>query len=60
LIAWYANKELSPAYFTATDIDSEISRLSGQFGGARHVYRLNPHPPDDALNCGARTTIQLT
>src|ERR1700730_8921763 len=21
---------------------------------------LNPHPPDDALNCGARTTIQLT
>jgi hypothetical protein len=21
---------------------------------------FNPHPPDDALNCGARTTIQLT
>jgi len=21
---------------------------------------LSPHPPDDALNCGARTTIQLT
>ena len=41
LIAWYVNKELSPAYFRATDIDSEISRLSSQFGGAPHVYRLN-------------------
>src|SRR3984893_3142245 len=41
LITWYVNKELSPAYFRATDIDSEISRLSSQFGGALHVYRLN-------------------
>jgi len=41
LITWYVNKELSPAYFRATDIDSEISRLSSQFGGAPHVYRLN-------------------
>jgi hypothetical protein len=41
LTTWYVNKELSPAYFRATDIDSEISRLSSQFGGAPHVYRLN-------------------
>jgi len=26
--------------FSATDIESEISRLSSQFGGAPHVYRL--------------------
>jgi predicted aspartyl protease len=41
LITWYVNKELSPAYFRATDINSEISRLSSQFGGAPLVYRLN-------------------
>ena len=41
LLTWYVNKEISPAYFRATDIDSEINRLSSQFGGARHVYRLN-------------------
>jgi hypothetical protein len=29
------NKEL-PAYFRAIDIDSEIGRLSSQFGGAPH------------------------
>jgi hypothetical protein len=40
LITWYVNKELSPAYFRATDIDSEISRLSSQFGDVPHVYRL--------------------
>jgi mannose-1-phosphate guanylyltransferase len=22
--------------------------------------QFNPHPPDDALTCGARTAIQLT
>jgi hypothetical protein len=35
LITWYVNKELSPAYFRATDIDSEISRLSSQFAVRR-------------------------
>jgi clan AA aspartic protease (TIGR02281 family) len=41
LITWYVNKELSPAYFKASDIDSEINRLSNQFGSMPHIYRLN-------------------
>jgi hypothetical protein len=41
LVTWYVNKELFPAYFTAADIDMEISRLSSQFGGTPRIYRLN-------------------
>ncbi|HTV33331.1 MAG TPA: retropepsin-like aspartic protease [Methylocella sp.] len=41
LLTWYVNKELSPAYFRMTDVDMEINRLSGQFGGAPRIYRLN-------------------
>jgi hypothetical protein len=40
LVTWYVNKELSRAYFKATDIDAEISRLSAQFGSTPHIYRL--------------------
>ncbi|MGA2637435.1 hypothetical protein [Methylocella sp.] len=41
LVTWYVNKVVSPAYFTATDIDAEINRLSSQFSSAPHIYRLN-------------------
>ena len=35
-----------------------IARATVKIGLANLVY--NPHPPDDALTCGARTAIQLT
>lgn len=41
LVTWYVNKELSPAYFTASDLNAEISRLAREFGTAPHIYRLN-------------------
>lgn len=40
LLTWYVNKMLSPAYFTASAIDTEINRLSGSFSTPR-IYRLN-------------------
>jgi hypothetical protein len=40
LITWYVNKELSPAYFTASAIDTELNRLSGSFSTPR-IHRLN-------------------
>jgi hypothetical protein len=40
LITWYVNKELSPAYFTASAIDTELNRLSGSFSTPR-IHRIN-------------------
>ncbi|PNG25711.1 retropepsin-like aspartic protease family protein [Methylocella silvestris] len=40
LLAWYVNKQVSPAYFTPSEVESEIERLSRQFGVAPQIYRL--------------------
>jgi hypothetical protein len=41
LITWYVNKELSPVYFSSSDIDTDINQLSSRFGRTQQVYRLN-------------------
>ena len=43
-IVTYINKQLSPAFFTNSEVDREITRLSRQFNGQAHIYR-SPNRP---------------
>jgi hypothetical protein len=43
-IVTYVNKQLSPAFFTNSEVNKEIARLSGQFNGSPHIYR-SPNRP---------------
>ena len=43
-IVTYINKQLSPAFFTNSEVDREITRLSHQFNGPAHIYR-SPNRP---------------
>src|ERR1700730_8208733 len=43
-IVTYVNKELSPAFFTNSEVDTEIARLSRQFKGPAHIYRSPTRP----------------
>jgi hypothetical protein len=43
-IVTYINKELSPAFFTNSEVAREIERLSRQFNGPAHIYR-SPNRP---------------
>ena len=43
-IVTYVNKQLSPAFFTNSEVDREITRLSRQFNGPAHIYRSPKRP----------------
>jgi phospholipase C len=49
--AWKLGKDSVTSFIN----DGALSR-----GAAIAFYTVTPHPPDDALTCGARTAIQLT
>ena len=40
----YVNKEVSPAFFTGRDIDTEVARLSQLYGSSPHIYN-SPQSP---------------
>jgi predicted aspartyl protease len=43
-IVTYVNKELSPGFFTNSEVDKKIARLSRQFNGSPRVYRAPNRP----------------